>query len=210
MGKTVCRNIFVAVWVAAVSGIPWTAFAASVEDRGAREWTRRDLRANDAVYASVGEFVGLVTFGWGLTVGMNLSPDWALELDGYCEGIGRQVYSLAPRVQYFATDTLYLRAGPRIRTLTRTSRIGLESRGTRKLTQTDVGVDVSFGNRWRWSWFYFGIDWLGAYQPAVVLYDAQRDRVPAGETLTPDETGARTPTHFIDLRIAYVQIGGAF
>jgi len=114
---------------------------------------------------------GLAQFA---TVGVLVTPDWAIE--GYYEQattffFGRSI-TRALRSKNYWNKTLYTNVGLMHRRVEGENKFldMLTTAFTGKDTHYqvmfwDIGPEITVGNRWQWSAFYMGCDWVGVYWP---------------------------------------------
>jgi len=173
--------------------------------------TMEDKRANDSTAISAGFGVYRANgVGVGLQFGVYLSPNTLLEGDlftgvafrGPMLSAGTGSVSLGAR--HFVTDTLYLRGAGRYRSLVSywSYPDGPYER-TYDTDQTDLGIDLAFGNRCQWGIFTFGVEWVGVHVPVAILTsDCRSD-------WHWTETSCRT-SRLPDARFLNVQLGVSY
>lgn len=167
---------------------------------------------------------GALGAGVSVGVGVHVARRTLVELDAQLAGaFGQASVSSASTslgVRQFFGETFYLRGGVRYQRLVESDNtvyIAAQPEGDHDAPQglrwrmivSDVGPDLSFGNRWRWGSFTLGVDWLGAYVP-VVTTAARSEEVSESTGKVVSRASVRTLASRLDLRLLHLQLGATF
>ena len=139
----------------------------------AQDVTSESRRQADHVTLMAGVFIPTQGIGQTVSVGWFARPDALVDADlqlGLVNiGLDDSSTSLSSQslgLRWFLGNSFNGRIGLRHRLIEGDNTI-LYRIGTEASRLRDFGLDLAIGNRWQWSWFTLGVDWLGYFAPVV-------------------------------------------
>lgn len=158
------------------------------EDKKNPEEPPKRLRSEDnrqgkefTVLGEVG-LIDVVHSGTGIQAGYFVSPRLLAEADYFSAqfsflGYKSDVTLATARAKYFFANSFYAQAGLGMRSLdlqdTGDAIFATGKDESTKFHATSLVGEVGIGNRWQWSGFTMGCDWVGYVQPVAQLGESE-------------------------------------
>jgi len=173
-------------------------------------------REGKVIALHVGGFLEVIGVGLGAGVGVHVARDTLIEVDGMASAAltpsPTALASTSLGVRQFVTGSLYLRGAARYRYFARISESQPSAPNLGAVdVVSDIGPDVSLGNRWDIGVVTLGADWLGVYVP-VTQITARQETVDdsTGEVVSSRELSRGDLSSPLEIRLFYVQLGLTF